>query len=216
VPTLLTLATAAWLLAAPATVRAAGPTNTILLVTKSGCYELTIDAAGTPTVIVAPKQYSQVILLGDQPGPSPNPVPPPIPPDPTPGPLTPRGLLIKAAAEKVTGDPNRAATAQGLAMLYRAIAEQKVTDQATLDSVLISTTNMLLLQQKATEQWKPYISVFNTQWTVARSKGIDDCLALLKESAAGLDASAPQKAISPEFLQFIMQLITLLISLFAK
>lgn len=194
-------------------VSATGP---ILLITQSGCYDLTIDAVGTPSVSPSPRQYQQVITLG---------VPTPVPPGPTPPPpptpvLTERAKLLKAEADRVV-EPNRAETAQGLALLYRAVAEQvragTVTDLVTLESALKATTDALLTRQKSAPQWVPFRGVFNTQWTALKAQGkpLSDYALLLDDGSSGLDASAgPAKAINPEFWKWLIEtLLPILISL---
>lgn len=210
---------------APAPAKAAAPApqaaplgdhEAVLIVTPGGCYELTLSAAGVPVLTPSEHHYTQVIVMG-QPTPGPN--PPPVPdPTPPPSPLTERGKAIQAAATAVTGDPNRAATAQGLAMMYRMLTKQvrdgTVKDQATLDPVLMSMTDLVLLHQQATEQWKLYRSTFSTWATAAKAKGLADFTAFLDEAAAGLDASAPQKSIDPAFWKWLIEvLLPILISL---
>lgn len=202
---------------APAAKSSGDATSAVLIVTRAGSYDLTVDANGTPTLALSPKQYSRVIdLTGGVPVPNPTPTPDPTP-TPTPSPLTERGKLIYAAAMAVTGDTNRAATAQGLAVLYREIAKQvtngTVKDVMLLDVAQSMGTNIILTQQKDATQWKPYQAVFVTQWTAAKFRGVADCGALLNESADALDASAPAKAIDPAFWQFLLQLIQVILAL---
>jgi hypothetical protein len=182
----------------------------VLLPDAPKSYLVTIDAQGVAVVFPLKSMI--------RPGPAPTPIPP-SPPDV----LTERAKAIKAAAEKATSDPDRANTAKGLAALYREIAKLvrqpgQVKDEQSLASAVSVATNTFLSSRdpKAAPAWQPTRDLFGTQWTVlkARQSLLVEYAILLDEVANGLDASAPNmRGISPEMLQFIMQIIQLILTL---
>ena len=217
--------TALWLLAAPAAApqKASTPTprgdhGVSLVVAPSGCYELSIDATGVPKLTPLDHHYDQVIVLGwptpTPPGPTPDPTPPP-----TPGPLTERAKLFRDAAFNCTADTKRPETAQGLAMVYREIAKQidagTATDKTAVWNATSTMHDLVTAKQGALAAWVPFKETLAKQWAVVGAGGgqLKDYAALLKDAANGLDASAPQKAISPEFWAFLLQLIQLILTL---
>ena len=170
---------------------------------KPGTFLLTVGADGSVTV-------SPLRVI--RPGPGPNP-----PPPPNPDTLTERGKLVKAAAEKVTGDADRSTTAMGLAALYREVAKLvrtpgAVKDQASLTNGLKVGTDTLLSSRGVLTQWQPVRDVFATEWTKlqARSAPLGDYATLLDEAATGLDASVPpaqRHALPPEFWKFLLEVL---------
>lgn len=152
--------------------------------------------------------------------------PPPGPaPNPNPSPLNPRATLFKDAALKVsqTQDPDRVNTAKALAFLYRSLAQNvkdgKITDAPTLKLVVSRASDLLLKKpsDKATA-WQPVRDLLGTQWTTLDAapggSPVSSYAALLDDCANGLDASAPGKAISPEMIQLILQIIEIIMKLF--
>lgn len=193
-------------------------TSAALIVTPSGCYELTLDANGVPSLTLAEHQYAQVLVLGDHvPNPTPVPPGPNPPPNPPPNPapiLSERAKLLKAAAEKATADPKRAETAQGLATVYRELAKQaKTSDPASLATAFKIGTDLVLANQKSGAAWQPFKDAMGGQWAAASLKGSAELGLLLSDAADGLDASAPQRQISPEFWAFLIELIKMLLTL---
>lgn len=190
----------------------------LLIVTKAGCWEVTMSPAGVPTMTPSEHTYKQVVVLGD--GPSPTPLPVPTP-DPTPAPLTERGKLAKAEADKITADPKRAQSAQALSAIYKAVSNQVKSDPSITLPALIAAlkfgqdTVLAQSSPQATQAWVPFRNELGTQMGVlsARSAKITEYASLLDEFAAGLDASAPSKSVDPAFWQFLMQLITLILTL---
>ncbi len=184
---------------------------------KPGIYYLKIVVANDGTAQAYP--VPKVVVLTD---PTPTPVVPPVVPVPTV--LSERAKAIKAAAEKVAGDPDREGTAKGMAILYREVAKQarlgKIPDNTAFSTMLRMSTDMLLAARGdgAKVAWQPVRDLVSTQWTDAVAKGasVGDLAVLLEDAANGMDASAPKKAISPEFLALIMQIIKIVLELLAK
>lgn len=199
---------------------------------ESFAEELVIDAGNKPgiyylKIIVgldgAAHAYPvQKVITLTEPTPQPNPTPVPVPPGPVI--LSERAKAVKAAAEKVAGDPDRDGTAKGMAVLYREVAKAarlgKVPDGAALSNMLRMGTDMLLTARgdRAPAAWQPVRDLVSTQWTNAAAKGasVADLVVLLEDAANGFDASAPKKEISPAMLALIMQIIKIVLELLAK
>lgn len=133
--------------------------------------------------------------------------PSPTPPGPGPGPapvdvLTARAKAIKAAADKITADPNREETAANLAGLWELIRQQvvagKVTGQADI-AFLIDAGNRKVLKPTQVKPWKPVTDLFAQQWNdQARDNSGDEALsAYLAEAVSGMRASAPNYNAEP-------------------
>jgi hypothetical protein len=141
---------------------------------------------------------------------------------PVPSTLTERAKAIKATAEKATADPARAETAKGLAMLYREIgkAAPGAKDEATLLDATSRATNMLLASRdpKAMTAWQPTREALGTEWTKLKVKSapVADYGTLLSEVADGLDASAPQRAIDPALLAFLLEILKIILPLLIR
>ena len=150
-----------------------------LVVTKSGYYWLTQDAAGVPSLV----KIERVIKL-DEP-------PPTDPTDPT---LTDRAKAILQAARAVT-EPKRAETARMLAVEYRAVVRQVTAGQLVTQPLILlaarEAADRVLSQQQAPEQWKGVRQVITDQWTALVQEGASDgdFAKLLVEVAEGLEAS---------------------------
>lgn len=186
---------------------------------RPGTYflKVVVHADGTASV----HSVTKVVTLD---GPTPNPTPTPVPTPPQPTVLTERAKAVKAAAEKVAGDSDRATTAKGLAALYREVAKAarlgKVPDGTAFSTMLRMSTDMLLAARgdKAPAAWQPVRDVVSSQWTDAAAKGasVGDLAGLLEEAASGLEASSPAKEINPQMIALIMQIIKIVLELLAK
>lgn len=191
-----------------------GDHDTILVIAPSGSYELSMDVNGVPILTPTEHHYKQVIVLG---GPSPNPTP--VPPIPTPPPvLSDRAKMFKTQAELVV-EPKRAESAQGLAIIYKKIAEQirlgVTKDPAVISLALKTGSDTLLARQGSTEAWAKFRSVLSTHWTALAASGVkpEELALFLEDAGAGLDASAPSYQVSPEFWAFLLQVIQLILTL---
>jgi uncharacterized membrane protein YeaQ/YmgE (transglycosylase-associated protein family) len=191
-------------------------------------FVLIFDAARPQTYIVSADGTGNVtIRVGTDPAPQPprppTPPLPPVPPAPVPPVplLTARALAVKGAADKVTGDPGRSETAQGIAALYRELARQSRGGQIKDFDSLLSGTKMatdMYLDTRGTDVWKgwtPVREVIGTYWTELwrNNSQLADYSKLLDEAADGLDASAPAKSITPEMLKLILQIVQIILSL---
>ena len=197
------------------------PTAVVLLITPSGAYDLVINGAtGQPVLTPSQKQYTQVIDMTCCP--TPVPVPPGPAPDPTPvpSPLTERGKVAKAEADKVV-EPKRAQTAQALATIYRAISKQikamPTVSPASISAAIKQGSDSLLTAQgpAAMDAWASFRNALGYQMGVISAHNAQgpEYAVLLDEFADGLDASAPQRAIDPAFWQFLLALIPLILAL---
>lgn len=176
--------------------------------TKPGRIMITVAADGTvtadPTIVIVPGTA---------------PVPPT--PPPTPAILTERAKAIKVLSEKVVGDPDREGTANGLALLYRELSklikEGKVKDQVTLGEGLKVGADTFLSSRGSgvATLWEPVRQELRKQQTALAVKlaPLADYATLLDEVADGLEASAPNRQISPELQQLIMMIIQIILKL---
>ncbi len=181
---------------------------------KAGNFLLTVGADGAISV-------NPIRVV--RPGPSPNPTP--TPPAPTPAVLTEMGKYLRDISLKVTGDPDRSTTAQGLALVYRELAKQAKTpgavkDIASLEAVLKQATDLWLTKQAALSQWQPFRDAFSSQWTLVKTKTgtVASLGGLLDDAASGLEASVlqQQRGINPELLAFLLELLKILLPLLLK
>jgi len=176
---------------------------------EHGTYILRIPETGPATVEPA----EGVVLVG------PGPTPPPVPPVPVT--LTERAKAIKAAADKVTGDPDREGTAQSLAFLYRETAKaarnSTSADTSVVTNAVSQMSDLALSKLGANVKlaWQPVRDVLGAQFVAATQEGksMKDFAALLDEAASGLEASAPKKQIKPEFWAFLTELLKILLPL---
>lgn len=160
---------------------------------------LVIDSDGPTFYWMRKLEDGKIVLIGvsqivyfAQPGPTP---PPPSPV------LSDRAKAIKAAADKVSADPNRAVTAKALAQLYRRSAvgarNGSITEPAILQTKTKDATDSLL---NGVAAWDGVRSLVSGQWldvltdSIARQLDTAATMAglatMLDEDAAGLDASA--------------------------
>lgn len=161
-------------------------------------------------------------LLLIQPSPSPQPLPDPSP-SPTPT-LTDRAKTIRDKASAVVGDQDRDGSALALSTLYGELARQsrtgQIKDAATLQAVAKGTVDMILASRGkgAAEAWAPVRAVLADQLAALAQRGatLPDYAALFEEAAAGLAASTDRKAISPEMLALIMEIIKIVLALLIK
>lgn len=184
---------------------------TTIRVTRVITYALKIPDSGPPTVEI------ESDVVGPQPG--------PVPVPPVPGNLTDFGKAIKAAADKATGDTDRANTAQGLAMLYRSISSEahKAGTAATTETV--SNTTLLVTDMALAKQGPAAVTAWADERAAMRAALVDAIQTgktvaqmgdLLDQAAAGLEASAPKlaaQAPSPAFWDFLLKLIAMLLPL---
>ena len=161
-------------------------------------------------------------------GPVPTPVPGPTP-NPTPVPvLSDRAKAIQAAARLVQSDPDRAGTAQALALMYSQLADairagKLGTDPTAMAAAVKMTTDLLLTQRGATAPaaWAPVRDLLSDQWSeVARAGGNAASYAeLVTDAAKGLSASVPadrQNQLDPAIIELIMQIIQIVLKLLIK
>ena len=174
-------------------------------------YTVTTDGKGG--AVVTP--LAGLVRPGDQPNPQPGPSPQPVPPV-----LSARAQAIKAASLKVSGDTGRAETAQVLAGVYRGVAKQvadkQITDPVKLEAALKSGVDFLLDSRKVIANWADVRKVLNDEWIILAQNGgkIGEYGTLLDEAADGLEASVPQRNLSPEMIQLILLIIKLIMQFF--
>lgn len=169
-------------------------------------------------------ETAEEIPLNGPPGPGPTPVPP------VPNVLTDFGKAIKAAADKATADPKRSETAAGLAAFYKEWATNAKAPATleTLSNTTLKGTDLALAFSNVTEAWKPMRDVLRAQIVdlIQRGRPVEEFGAMLRDAAAGLEASAPPpktgtvyktpsgvpiSGISPEFWAFLMELLKMLL-----
>lgn len=161
----------------------------------------------------------QVVIPGNQPV-------PPGPQPPVPTVLTERAKKIKAAAEKVTGDTDREATAQGLAMLCRELAKRMRPDQTGKVEIQSATTASLAVkmggdtfldQRKVKTNWQATRDILQSEWLIVNAKGgsLEDYAILLDETGSGLDASVNPmlRKFDPAMLEMILRIIQFILDL---
>jgi hypothetical protein len=186
-------------------------------------YIVTLDGKGN--AITAP--LGKVVWVAPSPPtPPPNPPNPPQPPTPPPGPLTPRATSFRDAAAKATADPDRAGTAQALAMMYREVVKlveaKTITDSATLAKATSTGITAVLTRKKAPlTAWVAFDAEYESDWAFVQigeakrtQKFPDDYVSLLNDAASGLDASVPQSkgSIDPKWIEeLVMQIIQLIL-----
>ena len=201
----LILAAVGWMLAAMAVAEDVA----VLLPNVAKSYVVTTDGRGGATI----SPLAGMVRPGDQP--TPQPAPTPLPPV-----LSPLAKAVQAASLKVSGDAGRAETAQLLAGVYRQIAQQiddkKITDPVKLEAALKSGVDLLLDMRNARANWADTRKVVNDEWVILAQNGakIGDYGTLLKQAADGLEASVPQRNLSPEMIQLIMLIIKLIMQFF--
>jgi hypothetical protein len=169
---------------------------------------------------------AQRVVLNPTPTPPGPPVPPqpPVPP-PSPIVLTERGKNMKAAADGVLGDLDRAGTAKALAGLYREIAKSvaanEITDLATLQATTLEAGNRLLRSRRVEDQWQPVRGTLSGYWTsmlTPKAQPIGEFGKLLAETADGLDVSGgnSQRSVDLATLVTVINLVQEVISLLKK
>ncbi len=201
--------------------------DAILVCTKAGCYELTLDATGLPKLTLAEHQYRQVIVMGEMPGPGPVPTPPPSPS------LTTRGIAIRDAALKATADKSRDRTAMMLSVLYSEIAKRvrsgELKGADTIATISRTGADMVLaksaaestpVQQQSVVQtaWSTLRDTLGSQWIAAVQEGATDAslAGLLDECSAGLSASVSRQSAEGFDLQQLLSIIKLILDLITQ
>ena len=178
-----------------------------LLVTKAGFYYVVTDDAGVPVLV----KVTKVITVGDTGG---NPLPPDTPPQP-PAVTT----QVKAWAAEV----NHPVGAQALAVVYSTVAdslkEGKLDPGDAFPAVKKATEQVLPLAGGA-ERWTGFRTKLGDLITLKLQNGelqhSKDYERFLREVAAGLNDSASQSpALDPAVIQKIIQLILLVLQIFA-
>jgi hypothetical protein len=180
-----------------------------------GSYPYVVTIKGGKFVSMVPET---VITLSTQPVPTPG-------PDPVPDPvLTVKATVIRDLALKATADPKRAETAVMLSLMYTEISKMVGTGQIPLDKVgealRLGTEQVLVAQASPADAWKATRDRISTYLIVSLQEGRDPTATLIKEVAAGLEASVPKfqagdpKAIDREKLkQLILQLLPIILAL---
>lgn len=180
--------------------------DSLLLIRSGQLYTITFDG-GTPSI------HPLKVIKPDS-IPSPTPVP-------QPSNLTERAKAIKATADKVTGDASRSETAESLAFMYQAVADQikdgTISDYKAAEVAATMAANLTLAG--VSSQWKPVRDVFNSQWVKLTQEGgqLPDYEKLLREASAGLSVSADLQQLDPakiakllDFLRMILEFINTL------
>lgn len=177
--------------------------------TRGQSYELSVGNDGSVAVKPIP-----TVVVGNPPTPTPT-------PNPTPN-LTTRGIAIRDAALKATGDTERDTTAAKLALLYQEIAKKARTNDLNgrddMEFVLKRGADMVMPNAAAEKAWQNTRDVLTLQWTaVAQVPGMtdEDYAKLLDEAAAGLNASIKQfQAIDfKKLLELILQILDIIMKL---
>lgn len=125
-----------------------------LVVTKTGYYLLSQDAAGNPVLT----KISTVIVLGDAPPPG---------PDPTNPAEAQHRAAVRTATTKVT-DPNKANIKLALSKLYQTVAGLPVTER----SQLVTSTDLLFNALALGDPWKIWKAEVDA--SLARFVALDD------------------------------------------
>lgn len=175
-----------------------------VVVTKSGYYVMTQDAAGTPHL-----EKAQVVVLSAPPtngGPD---VPPP------PDSLNPTAQRVKELASAV-GDP---VGAQALSIVYaevgKAAAKNKWGRDQVLPALKMASDEVLGAQGMQPQKWVAFRSQVSSLITEKETAGPVDYPQLCKDVSDGLAASHPEPALDPALIQLIIQLVLQVLQFFA-
>lgn len=170
-------------------------------------YQITVASGGIVTV----SPLSQVVTLV-KPTPTPTPTP-------TPDQLTDRAKAIRDAANAVTSDSEREATAGALAALYREVAQQvadgKIKGREQIEFVAKTGGDMLLTARKAKDAWSPVRKILTDHWSTLAQEGATDAAyaQLLTETAEGLEATCDDPQVD---IAMIIQIIKLVLELLER
>lgn len=173
---------------------------------SDGQYVLTVEGGNVAVVPLT------LITPGNNPTPTPKPNP-----QPQPDMLTARAKAIQSAAAQVTGDPKRTETADSLAYMYSAIADQitsgTISDYKSAEMAATMAGNLTLAG--VSKQWQPVRDVFNAQWVKLTQEGgeLADYAKLLQEASSGLAATVDVQEIDPARLAKLMEWIKIIMEL---
>jgi len=142
----------------------------------------------------------------------------PVPPGPGPGPdptLTDRAKAIRNAAVII----NEPEMAQKLAFMHVQIAglidDGTLSGQQQIGTMLAKSQDMLMNRREAIS-WKPVTDLVSEHFTAMVQEGADDgdySRYLSDESAAGLEAAAPEMQLDPMWIELIMKIIAMILEL---
>jgi hypothetical protein len=137
---------------------------------------------------------------------------PPVPPVPDPSQLTERAKAIKAAAIALN-DPEMSVK---MSLLMDEIAKLIDSGQIATQNKMalaMSKGQSIVLGDKVTA-WKPVTSLISADWAKLVQEGAAnaDYAKYIREIRDGLRASAPMQAIDPKWIELIMQIIMLILS----
>jgi hypothetical protein len=173
-------------------------------------FQVTIAAGGAATVSALPA----VPLVKPSPGPTP---PVPVPDDE----LSERALRIKAIAEGVSGDPERAGTAVALAAVYRELA-LKISDGTIKGReagafAVKHASDLLLTSRKVKSQWASARAAISDEWAklTQENAAAGEYVKLLNEAAMALEASAGDAQPQLDWAM-ILEIIKLVIELLER
>lgn len=152
--------------------------------------------------------------------PTPNPVPVP-PPD---GTLSERAKAYRELARVVT-DPTGGDTAIALSALYRqlgqAASDGQIADPQKLSLAVKAATDLLLARNAHAASWAPVRSRLSDDWSNLARRGapLPEYAALLNDAAHGIEhavATPANRAISPDTLRLIIEIVKIILALFGK
>ena len=181
-----------------------------LLVTKAGFYYIVTDDAGVPVLV----KVQKVITIGDTGG-------IPVPPDTPDTPPQPPAVTQQVAAW--AAEVNHPVGAQALGLVYSTIADSlrdgKIEAGDAFPAVK-KATEQVLPMAGGVERWAGFRAKLGDLITLKLQKGelqhSKDYERFLREVAAGLNAAtATEPALDPQVIQKIIQLILLILQIFA-
>lgn len=181
-----------------------------LLVTKTGFYLVVTDDAGVPVLV----KVQKVITIGDTGG---IPVPPDTPDTP------PQPPAVTTQVQAWAAEVNHPVGAQALGLVYSTIADSlrdgKIEAGDAFPAVK-KATEQVLPMAGGVERWAGFRAKLGDLITLKLQKGelqhSKDYERFLREVAAGLNAAtATEPALDPQVIQKIIQLILLILQIFA-
>ena len=181
-----------------------------LLVTKAGFYYIVTDDAGVPVLV----KVTKVITVGDTGG-------IPLPPD-TP-PVPPQTPAVTVQVQAWAAEVNHPVGAQALSLVYSTVADSLKDgklDPADAFPAVKKATDQVLPLAGGAERWAGFRSKLGDLITLKLQKGElqhpKDYEKFLREVATGLSGSAAEApALDPTVIQKIIQLILLILQIFA-
>jgi hypothetical protein len=181
-----------------------------LLITKAGFFYIVTDDAGVPVLV----KVTKVISIGDTGG-------IPVPPDTPDVPPQPPAVTVQVQAW--AAEVNHPVGAQALGLVYSTVADSlrdgKIDPADSFPAVKKATEQVLPLAGGA-ERWAGFRAKLGDLITLKLQKGelqhAKDYERFLREVAAGLNSSAAEApALDPAVIQKIIQLILLILNIFA-